>query len=454
MVQTVAAKVVGASSAVLDTHCKSLLWNGAGAAAYIEIATNGQQGQYLVLTNQKVCEEMALAERLRKGMQQLPGSPRVEWVRPLTRRLQRLFGWGDVATTRNDVVRAAKAGDLQELRAIAPEAEAVVDESADLSQLPALLDELRGTAPALQECKHDFYCFGDVLGARDKCAELKEQAASKEMPFDEARMLCWLMKKDVGRCSRDDKHMSPFWRCTSCRLVLCMGCAVDTRKVQKASEVVEEMKERCGAPPKGVCYTWRSHPERPLPFYVIDQDKIGDEEKVLWLKQEIGGDATLPEFCAKFVELLGNKLRGVVPQKAACLKLYALYRPESREAAWKKECDLPPGDLAEFQRIWDTRAPNRCLECGKAIRGASSNRDLYCSDKCQEAGFVFKCARCTPEQKCSFCTMAPPPKGASNLDQALRENQLQLKRYISACGYVKRSADPCHEPAWKERRRS
>lgn len=461
MVQTVVMKVVGAPSAVLDTHYKSLLWNGGGAAAYIEIAANGQQGQYLVLTNQTVCEEMALAERLRKGLQQLPGSPQVEWVRPLTRRLQRLCGWGDVATTRNDVVRAAKAGDLQELRAIVPEAEAVVDESTDLSQLPALFDELRGTAPALQDCKHDFYCFGDVLGARDKCAELKEQAASKEQPFDEARMLRWLMKKEVGRCSRDDKHMSPFWRCTSCRLVLCMGCAVDKRKEQKASDAVEEMKENCGAPPNGMHYKWRSHAERPLPFYVTDQDKVADdqdkvadEEKVLWLRQELGSDATLPEFCAKFVELLGNKLRGPVPQKAACLKLYALYRPDSCEAAWKKESDLPPHDLAEFQRIWDSSAPSRCLECGKAIRGVVSNQDLYCSNKCQEAGFVFKCMRCTPEQKCRLCTMAPAPQGTGKLDQMLRENQDQIKRMERLLGREKRSADPCHEPAWKKRRRS
>ncbi len=186
MVQTVVMKVVGASSALLDTHYKSLLWNGAGATAHIEIdeiAANGQQGQYLVLTNQTVCEEMALAERLRKGLQQLPGSPQVEWVRPLTRRLQRLFGWGDVATTRNDVACAAKAGDLQE-----------------------------------------------------------------------------------------------------------------QRKEQKASDAVA---------PNGVHYKWHPHVERPLSFYVTDQDKVADEEKVLWLRQELGSDATLSEFCAKFVELLG-----------------------------------------------------------------------------------------------------------------------------------------------------
>ena len=130
-----------------------------------------------MLTNHETCSETALAERVRKGIMQLPGNPRVEWVRPLTRRLQRLFCWGDAAATREDVVRATKAGDLQELKAIMPQAR--VDECKDPSQLPALFEALSGNAPALQDCKHDFYAFGDVLGARDKCAELKEQAESK-----------------------------------------------------------------------------------------------------------------------------------------------------------------------------------------------------------------------------------------------------------------------------------
>ena len=36
-VQTVVLKVLGASSALLDTHHKSWLWNGGCAAAHVEI---------------------------------------------------------------------------------------------------------------------------------------------------------------------------------------------------------------------------------------------------------------------------------------------------------------------------------------------------------------------------------------------------------------------------------
>ena len=129
-----------------------------------------------------------------------------------------------------------------------------------------------------RDCKHDFYAFGDALGARDKCAELKEQAESKRQSFDESSMLRWLMKPDVGRCSRDASHSGQVWRCTSCRLVLCSNCALGKRRERKACDAVEALKKNCGEP-KGVQCQWRQHPERPLPFFVTDQIKVSDEEK-------------------------------------------------------------------------------------------------------------------------------------------------------------------------------
>lgn len=45
--------------------------------------------------------------------------------------MKRLLGWGDVAATREDVARAAAAGDIQELKIIMPEAR--LDESDNLS---------------------------------------------------------------------------------------------------------------------------------------------------------------------------------------------------------------------------------------------------------------------------------------------------------------------------------
>ena len=90
-VQTVVVKVAGTSNAVLDTHRKCWIWNGGDASALFEIKVGDQQGQYLVLTNKAVCGEVGLAEKVQKGLLELPNAPQAKWIRPLTRRLQRLF---------------------------------------------------------------------------------------------------------------------------------------------------------------------------------------------------------------------------------------------------------------------------------------------------------------------------------------------------------------------------
>ena len=88
---------------------------------------------------------------------------------------------------------------------------------------------------------------------------------------------------------------------------------------------------------------------------------------------------------------------------------------------WKKERDLPPKVLQEFERVWDSAAPERCLECNK--RAAPGRKHpmhvlgkAYCSQQCSDAGFVVKCKRCTLERKCAFCNMKAAPLGERWLD--------------------------------------
>ena len=78
----------------------------------------------------------------------------------------------------------------------------------------------------------------------------------------------------------------------------------------------------------------------------------------------------------------------------------------------------------------------------------------YCSQKCSDAGYSVRCKRCTPERKCSFCSMKAAPVGQRRLDKVLRENEVQLKRARTMLGHEALEADPNHEPAWKRRRRS
>ena len=145
--------------------------------------------------------------------------------------------------------------------------------------MPALYDALQSSAPPLMDCRHDFYEFADTRAAREKCGEMKEQALSakirelekleqredqeqgrgkrelkqrvlQELVFDEKRILAWLMQPCVGRCSRDGSHHWPFWRCTSCRLVLCRRCARCTGKEQSEREELQELLGHCDKAPK------------------------------------------------------------------------------------------------------------------------------------------------------------------------------------------------------------
>ena len=437
---------------------------GAAAWALVRIQLPDCEAEelYAVLTERAPHRVEGRAKAIQDGIAQLPGQPRAEWVRPLTRRLQRLFHWGDVAATRADVVRATKAGDVQELQAILPKAPLV--EQDDLSAVPALFDAIRSNAPALPDCEHDFYRFTSVADAREKVEELKQRALAAGQPFDENRMLVWLTRPEVGRCSRDSAHMSPFWRCTLCRLVLCDTCAHGVRREQQDRAEVERLRARCAAAPEGGVRCWsRQHPERPLPFFVIDQKKVADSEKVVWIRQELGGGAALPEFSRKYIDLFGERKVGAAQQKAACLKLYALYRPG---AAWKKESDIPPSERRHFQAVWgDNR--DLCDECGKASAPGKEHPlrargRRFCSQACKTAGVVSQCKRCTPQQTCSLCrTVAACRRKrrvetafTEEIDAFLVENEKELKRAREALGHMASSSDPAHEPAWKRRRRS
>ena len=319
-----------------------------GAGAWAQVSMHELNARYAILTEKNEHRLKHRQKAIRKQLDQLPGSPTVEWVLQLNRRLQRLLGWGDVATTRADVERAA-AGDLDELRLIMPEARL---DGNDLSHLLALFDA-RGAPCALQVCD-----------------------------------------------------------------------------------------QTCQTP--GVQLQWAQHPTRPLPFFVID--RVNDNEKVVWVRHEIGSEATLPEFATKFLTLFGDKLRGRGPQKSACLKLYARYNPDSQA---KKECDLPPGDLMLFARVWDPGAPSRCLECSKEVCAGS-----YCNAKCRDAGLIFDCVACSLGQSCTFCNMKDAPHGHGRLDTALQENIAQLKRMRSATGLGSCRRDPEHVQEWVKRRRS
>ena len=146
-------KALGTTPGTFCIWMTGRLADGAGSVASVTLTTSEET--YVVLTEAAAHRFEGRARSLRDSIQQLPGNPEVEWVRPLTRQLQRLLGWGDILSTKEDVARACRAGDFAELRALMPQAEALI-EGEDLEQLPALHDVLRDDTLALEGCNHEF----------------------------------------------------------------------------------------------------------------------------------------------------------------------------------------------------------------------------------------------------------------------------------------------------------
>ena len=304
--------------------------------------------------------------------------------------------------------------------------------------MPQLFTALLGQAqPQLEDCLHEF--FG-------------------EAPFQVV----------MGPCARGNDvraHRGPYTRCKKCHLVLCGRCANGSDNDRDEWQLIQRLTER--AQTNSPAY-WQ-HPERPLPFYVMDQVKWKDEEKLLWLKQELGEDADIVEFAQAFRSLFGEKLQGDVPQKKKVLDLYRSFSPEG--AAWKKESDLPPRERVEFQRVWDADAPDLCLECGKAL--AAGEKDYHpgcmhtgkavvctlagCSGKVQVKHGVFVCTVCGNGAKMAASIESSSQLVVSDgdpLGARLKRWCKPLRDYHNCVMGFSTAADPEHTPAWKKQRRS
>ena len=127
---TFVAKVAGYEA--LLTFGAAELVQGAGAFAVVHLPI--QDEWYFVVSFDAVRSIPKYAAKLTKQIEQLPGAPKVEWVRAFTRRFQRLLGFGDVAATQQNLKAACDQEDTAEVIAIAPEAAAFIKARAsDLS---------------------------------------------------------------------------------------------------------------------------------------------------------------------------------------------------------------------------------------------------------------------------------------------------------------------------------
>ena len=98
--KTLVAKTKGASPQLLFEWAASRVVNGAGAYAIVEMPTGDI---YTVISVAQAMRVENAAANMKAAIEQLPGGLQVEWVRPLTRRLQRLFCWGDAGSSSEEV---------------------------------------------------------------------------------------------------------------------------------------------------------------------------------------------------------------------------------------------------------------------------------------------------------------------------------------------------------------
>ena len=215
--------------------------------------------------------------------------------------------------------------------------------------------------------------------------------------------------------------------------------------LRKAWQKCKDTKQSSFAPK---C-AWQQHPTRPIKFFVMDQQKIRDADKLVWLRQELEDDAPLEEFAAKFVELFEDKVHNQATQKSVCLKLYSLYNRVG--LTWKKESDLFPKQLVAFQRVWEPEAPDRCAECGKPLEKPGQ----FCNSTCEHAGTKNTCQGCGADLDpvhpyCRTCKRGASPLRHTNNKRSV--DQMSMAQRMWFGGAI--TKDPTHEPAWKSRRRS
>ena len=60
---------------------------------------------------------------------------------------------------------------------------------------------------------------------------------------------------------------------------------------------------------------------------------------------------------------------------------------KARKKLHSMECQVPPGELEDFQRVWGEDAPRRCLECNKELPADAPHKD-FCSDECKDSRVI------------------------------------------------------------------
>ena len=351
------------------------------------------------------------------------------WIRPLNRRLQRLFGWGDVniPDMKEEVDRCAKEGEFCRVRTLVPQFSLYTDAQMDECRniLSCITTAMFKPLSAIQDCEHNWIAH---IGP---C--LTEQCPSK--------------------C------VKTWSTCTGCSMIRCGFCV---SKIKSDNSLDEDIKEHVEALKSAVKCEFRLHPDHGRPFSVVDSTKMPESDKLEWLRAEFEPEGTavtledLPSFvkmCQVFFHAKTEK-----SQKSTIYPLFEKFAgiPIGKEAS------LPPALREKLSKLWG-EAKKYCRECGGCI-----DRGEFCNDLCE---IHFRMERF----RCPKCDNVQPPRPTESWGLPVGDGRWMMQEVYKCkkCGHhadngvtfnttfgtKKRLAGPIEEVerddhAWKSRRKA
>jgi succinate dehydrogenase flavin-adding protein (antitoxin of CptAB toxin-antitoxin module) len=348
-IRTIVAKVEAQSVAIGSWLSASVeAGRDAQAAAFIQLERDTDTNIfYVVLTLSKPTTSQH-ANRFRKKLEAWPMNAKVEWIRPFDRRLQRLFEWGDAWVESAVVEKAVEREDKCELLRYFPALERSI-KCGDIERLPLMLGN---QASGLLQIEDASMSQSDRLGLMRLQHEL-----SASHVFGEP---------------------SSKWECTVCNEFGAARCACGAQRCSRHQCTKSAPRHRT---------IWKESVWTPGPFYVQNPKWMKKELKAEFIRDELGDGASLDEFALVYVDLFADKIRDEA-RRSICLDLYRIYDPSFKP---KKECELSPAQLHQFQRVFDSQAKSRCGWCNTAME----QQQEYCSQACAKAA--------NPPQKCQKC---------------------------------------------------
>lgn len=423
LVRTVVVKIQASSNAINWASIQTGVGQTAQAAALVHLETDKEtQIVYVVLTNARPDTLGNIESRLEKKLRSPPIEATVEWVRILDRHLTLLFGWGDVWVDSEHIDKAVGSNNASELRRCFPMLSNVIA-SGKIDLLPAV------AAEGLY--KSGLLCIADAPRDADPQEQTDRLYIQHEL---------------------EGKHLfvepGKNWQCSLCTRFPAARCMCGAQRCA--------LHQLPPTPPNKV--VWKQSDCNPAPFFVQNPVQMRSEHKVEWIREIVPDNASLVEFAIVYVDIFAENI-GEERHRKNCLDLYRLFNPSF---AAKKECELCPMDLHEFQSVFNPEALPRCRWCSKKLEGRQ--KEMYCDANCA--------AEANPPQVCCNCHSDKPQKVVQIIADAAMQcdndhvqsssanglTQCQNCKYTELCDLVavphnKRgsASAPQH---WSKRRRS